>query len=79
MKILSIDTSSDICSVAIIEDKKIIRQMHNKSEKEHSQTLMPMIKEILETCNLELTDMNAFACGIGPRFFYRNKNRNCNC
>ena len=48
MKVLSIDTSSKIASVAIIEDGRVLDEMHILSEEEHSQTLMPMIeKELL--------------------------------
>ena len=43
MKILSIDTSSSICSIAILEDDQILKEVHNNSEREHSETLMPMI------------------------------------
>ena len=49
MKILSIDTSSSICSIAVLEDNKILKEMHNNNQKEHSETLMPMINEAIYT------------------------------
>ena len=49
MKILSMDTSSDVCSVALLENNNIVDELHNSSEREHSQSLMPMIKDLLET------------------------------
>jgi len=58
MKILSIDTSSNICTIAVLEDNKILKEVHNRSEREHSETLMPMIDELLESLNLRLDDMN---------------------
>ena len=69
MKILSIDTSSSICSVAIFEDNKIIKEMHNFSEKEHSETLMPMIDELFKTAGLTLDDIGLIACSVGPGSF----------
>ena len=69
MKILSIDTSSSICSVAILEDNKVIKEMHNFSEKEHSETLMPMIDEIFKTTNLSLDNIGLIACSVGPGSF----------
>ena len=69
MKILSIDTSSSICSVAILEDTKIIKEMHNFSEKEHSETLMPMIDELFKTTNLSLDSIGLIACSVGPGSF----------
>ena len=69
MKILSMDTSSDVCSVALLEDDRIIDEIHNQSEKEHSQSLMPMIKELLEKNRITLDDIDLVASGIGPGSF----------
>ena len=69
MKILSIDTSMAICSVAILEDNKIIKEMHNYSEKEHSETLMPIIDELFKSTNLTLDDIGLIACSVGPGSF----------
>lgn len=72
MKILSIDTSSKIASVAILEENKVLEEMHDETEKEHSQTLMPMIKEILEKSKVKLDDIGLIATNIGPRVIHRN-------
>ena len=69
MKILAIDTSSKICSVAVLEDKDVIIEKHIEDTKTHSEKLMPIIDEILKECNLELKDFDLFACGIGPGSF----------
>ena len=47
MKILAIDTSSNICSVSILEDNKLLIEKHNDDQKTHSQKLMPLIDETL--------------------------------
>ena len=69
MRVLAIDTSNDICSVAISEDGKIIDELHNEGEREHSQTLMPMINEILKRNNFSLDDIDVLGCGTGPGSF----------
>ncbi len=69
MKILAIDTSREVCSIAIMEDGKIIKQVASKSEKEHSQTLMPEIKKILESAKLKIGDINLLSCSRGPGSF----------
>lgn len=69
MKILAIDTSSKICSVSILEDKKVIIEKHNDDEKTHSQKLMPLIAEILKQQNINLDDINLLACCQGPGSF----------
>lgn len=69
MKILSIDTSSKICSVSILEDTDLIIEKHIDNELTHSQKLMPLIDEILKENNIELSDLDLFACSIGPGSF----------
>lgn len=69
MKVLSIDTSNEICSVAILDDEKIIKQAHSEGMKQHSISLMPMVKDTLESANLSLNDINLLTCGIGPGSF----------
>lgn len=69
MKILSINTSSKICSVAILEDRDLIIQKNINDEKTHSQKLMPIIDSILKACNLKLKDIDLFTCCIGPGSF----------
>ncbi len=78
MKILSLSTSTNICSVAILENNSCIKELHTSDNKTHSINLMPLVSQILEETNLELSDINLIACDIGPRFIYRNTNRCCN-
>ncbi len=72
MRILSITTSSKICGVAILEDTKIIKEINQDNGLTHSETLMPLIKQILDETNIKLTDIDLIAVDIGPRFIYRN-------
>ena len=69
MKILSIDTSSKICSVSILEDTDLIIEKHIENELTHSQKLMPLVDEILKSNNVTLSDFDLFACSVGPGSF----------
>ncbi len=69
MKILSIDTSSKICSVAVLEDTNVIIEKNIDDSLTHSQKLMPMIDNILNELNMKLTDFDLFSCSIGPGSF----------
>ena len=69
MKILALDTSGKVCSVAVAEDGKILKQISSVSEKEHSQVLMPNIKSLLESLNLKLDDIDLLSCSRGPGSF----------
>lgn len=69
MKILSIDTSSKICSVSILEDTDLVIEKHIENELTHSQKLMPLIDEILKATKLDLSDFDVYTCSIGPGSF----------
>ena len=69
MKILSIDTSSNICSISILEDTTLIYEDHISDKLTHSENLMPMIKKSLESLNLNLSDIDLFTCSKGPGSF----------
>ena len=69
MKILSVDTSSSVCSVAILEDTSVIHEITVKNGLVHSEKLMPMIDDIFKQTNLSLSDINLFVCDNGPGSF----------
>lgn len=72
MKILSITTSSSICSVSISNDYTLINELSIDDNKTHSENLMPLIDELFKSTNMNLHDINLIVCDKGPRFFYRN-------
>lgn len=69
MKILSIDTSSNVCGVSILEDTKLICKLDAIAINSHSETLMPMISDALAKANLSIDDINLIVCDIGPGSF----------
>lgn len=72
MKILSITTSSSICSVCLLDNDNIIKELSLDNAKTHSENLMPIIDQLLKETNTFLGDIDYIACDIGPRFFYWN-------
>lgn len=72
MKILAIDTSSNICGVSILENLELICNLDNNTGRTHSENLMPMIDEAFKQSKLTLKDIDLAVCDIGPRFFYRS-------
>lgn len=69
MKILSFDTSSNVASVAICDDEKLICEITVNNKKTHSQTLMPMIDSALKQSDLEISDIELIASANGPGSF----------
>lgn len=69
MKILAIDTATEVCSVAVLDNKNIIYEKTLNSVNTHSVELMPLINEVLLECNLTIQDIDLFACDNGPGSF----------
>lgn len=70
MLILAISTSSNNASVALLEDKKCIKELNICNEKTHSEKLMPLVKDLFDETGFTLSNVGLIACDIGPRFFY---------
>ena len=69
MKILAIDTSSSICSTAILDDQVLIDKNELNNGRTHSENLMPLIDELLKRNNITVKDINLLACSVGPGSF----------
>lgn len=69
MKILSIDTASNICGVSILENANLLCKLDTNTGRTHSENLMPMIQQALEQSNTSLNDIGLFVCDKGPGSF----------
>ena len=69
MKILAIDSSALVASVAIVEDEKLLAEYTVNHKKTHSQTLMPMVEEVCRMCEVDLHTLDAVAVAGGPGSF----------
>lgn len=67
-KILSIETSSELASVALLIDQQILyRQTSGVTN--HSQSILPMVQSVLLEAGMSLTECDAIAFGSGPGSF----------
>ncbi len=69
MKVLAVDTSSIVATAAIMDDDRLIGEYILNHKKTHSQKLMPIIKEILHSAELKVSDIDVFAVASGPGSF----------
>ena len=69
MKILAIDSSGMVATVAVVEDDNLIAEYTIHHKKTHSQTLMPMLEEVKQMVELELDSVDAIAVASGPGSF----------
>jgi tRNA threonylcarbamoyladenosine biosynthesis protein TsaB len=69
MKILALDSSGLVASVAVVEEEYTIAEYTVNYKKTHSQTLLPMLDEVVKMTELDLGSIDAIAISGGPGSF----------
>ena len=73
MRILAIDSSGLVATVAVVEEEneisKTIAEYTINYKKTHSQTLLPMLDEIVKMTDMNLDTIDAIAVAGGPGWF----------
>ena len=69
MKILALDTATQSCSVAIVDDGSLLAELTRVNSKTHSRHLLNLINTICRIANLKAEDLDGFAVTIGPGSF----------
>ncbi len=69
MKILALDSSGLVASVAVVEDDILQAEYTIHYKKTHSQTLLPMLDQVRNMIELELDTIDAIAVASGPGSF----------
>ena len=69
MKILGLDSSGIVASVAVVEDEILTAEYTVNYKKTHSQTLLPMLDEVAKMTELDLDTVDAIAVAGGPGSF----------
>ena len=68
MNLLAVETSTELCSVALLRDRELFVE-EVVAENRHSEVLAPMVRRILERARLSARQMDAFGFGQGPGSF----------
>ena len=69
MRVLGLDSSGIVASVAVVEDDVLVAEYTINYKKTHSQTLLPMLDEIVKMTELDLESIDAIAVAAGPGSF----------
>lgn len=69
MKILALDSSGIVASVALLEDDTLLAEYTVNYKKTHSQTLLPMLDEVAKMTELDMETIDAIAVAAGPGSF----------
>ena len=67
--ILNLETATSVCSVALGKDGKLIAIKEINQGYSHAENLTIFIQEILDSIQIELTDLDALAISKGPGSF----------
>ena len=69
MRVLGIESSSLVASVALVTDDILTAEYTVDFKKTHSQTLLPMLDEIVKLLELDMDTIDAIAVAGGPGSF----------
>ena len=69
MKIIAIETASDICSIAYIHNGTCENIIEDKIPRQHAEKLPLFYDQLVNQTNLKLSEINAIAVSIGPGSF----------
>ena len=69
MKILAIDTTGVAASAAVVSDGKLLAEEVLNYKLTHSQTIMPLVDDVLKKTETDLKSVDYIACSEGPGSF----------
>ena len=69
MKLLAIDSSGLVASVAVATEEALLAEYTINYKKTHSQTLLPMLAEIVKMVETPMSEIDAIAVAAGPGSF----------
>ncbi len=69
MKILALDSSAVVASVALCEDDKLLAEYTLNNGNTHSETLLPMVESIFRRFGITAKEIDLFAVSAGPGSF----------
>lgn len=67
--ILALDSSALVASVALVDEDQVLCEYSTNFKKTHSQTLLPMIDEVLRMTGISIEQVEAIAVAEGPGSF----------
>ncbi len=69
LPILAIETSGDLCGVALLKSENVYYEFNANEKNIHSEVLFKLIDIVLDKSNVKLNELNAIAVSNGPGSF----------
>jgi len=67
--VLGIETATAQVGAALVDESGLVGSFHVTRDRRHAETLVPAIRQLLETCSVELADIEAIGVDVGPGLF----------
>jgi len=69
MNLLSISTASDILSISLCQNDKLVQSFNSKNIRQHAELIVPSIKAIIEKANTTIVQLDGICVNLGPGSF----------
>jgi tRNA threonylcarbamoyladenosine biosynthesis protein TsaB len=69
MKLLSISTASDVLSLSLVENDKLIASFNAEGNKRQAELITPGIKKLMENSGLKFSELDGISVNLGPGSF----------
>ncbi len=69
MKILGVDTSTDICGIALTKDRELISEFRSNIKRAHAEKIIYAIDRVLSDAKLKPHEIDGISVSIGPGSF----------
>ncbi len=69
IRLLALETATEICSVALLEDNRIVDYHEEFIPRLHAQKLPLFVRDILTSAEWQMSDLDGIALSIGPGSF----------
>lgn len=69
MKLLAVDTALGACSVALIDDDRVLSHRHRLMDRGHAEAVAPMVEEVMRDAEASFANLDRLAVTTGPGTF----------
>ena len=69
MLVLAIDTSGEVCTVALVDDTGLMSQIVFRHKMDLLRRLMPNVQRLISDCGTSIEQLDAVAVSLGPGSF----------
>lgn len=69
MKILALESTAAAAGAAVLEDGRLLAESYQNIKLTHSQTLLPMVRDMLRNAQIPMEQIGCFAVAAGPGSF----------